>query len=419
MAQVFAFACSTYNLEQYVQFLVPTITSTCSQCCALYEKDDRRNESRGPIILTILLICITMNFLTEKLGPYPFVKGFALVSCGLVLYAAVKIRNQLAVNEVKHLVADKGVVLITGASTGIGQHAALYLAERFPNVIVLAGVRKDSDAQIVVSHNKENLLPIIIDVAKPESCQEAVRQIGELCNDRNMLFIGLINNAGVARRYPAEFHDMADAKRMFDTNFWGAYYLTQLTLPMLRSSKGRIINISSISEFMGNPMNSVYVASKYAMGGFSDSLRREIAHFGISVSVIQPAYVKSAIFDTAKSAAVSLEELDKKARTACTTPAPHANCGDSSSQSQTQIHYGHFFSATELARLNEEVHRDASEPIIVSKAIEHALFAPYPKTRYAVGKVAGVSAEMCAWIRWALNDRAVDKLITPVPTVGV
>lgn len=419
MAQVFALARSTYNLSvsTYIFSFQPgnTVTSIHKVvlCC---EKPGRSDEFRGPVFYTIFHF--TMNFLNEKLGPYPLAKGFALVSCGLALSAVVKIRNQLAANEVKYSVAYKGVVLITGASTGIGQHAALYLAERYPNVIVLAGVRKESDAQVVVSYNKANLLPIIIDVAKPESCQAAVVQIGELCNDRNLSFIGLINNAGVARRYPAEFHDMADAKRIFDTNFWGAYYLTQLTLPMLRSSKGRIVNISSISEFMGNPMNSVYVASKYAMGGFSDSLRREIAHFGISVSVVQPAYVKSAIFDTAKSAAVNLEQIDKQASTARASPAADSTC-DNAVQSQTQTHYGHFFSATELARLDEEVRRDASEPIVVSEAIEHALFAAYPKTRYAVGRVAGFSAEMCAWIRWALNDRAVDKLITPVPTTGI
>lgn len=361
-----------------------------------------------------------MNAMVEKLGPYPILKGIAVASCGLALYITLKIRRQLVANEVKYFVANTGVILITGASTGIGQHVALYLADRYPKVTILAGVRKDADAEIVNSHKKPNLLPIIIDVSKPASCQVAVQEIGRLCGSQGLPFIALVNNAGVARRYPAEFHDMEDAKRIFDTNFWGAYYLTQLVLPMLRESKGRIINISSISEFMGNPMNSVYVASKYALGGFSDSLRREIAHFGISVSVVQPAYVKSAIFSTAKSAAIQLEALDKQSlQTGTSKPVlPEANDTNNSHDgdlSQTKKHYAHFFSDAELQRLDEEVRRDASEPIVVSEAVEHALFAAYPRTRYAVGRVAGVSASMCAWIRWALSDRAVDKLITPVP----
>lgn len=345
--------------------------------------------------------------MSSSVGVYAAL-ALTVTSAWLVL----QVRNQMVLNEVRYTVPEKGVILITGASTGIGQHAAFHLAILHSNCIILAGVRKEKDAEDIRNSGFRNLRPIIIDVAIEESCRRAVSEIHSICNEENLLFIGLINNAGVARRYPTELHDISDAKNMFATNFWGAFYLTQLLLPKLRESKGRIINISSISEFVGNPLHSIYVASKYAMGGFSDSLRREVAHFGVSVSVIQPAYVKSAIFATAQDAA---DKLDTKAVVAPVAVADQTTPVMTTAESVLHTHYAHFFSEKEIKRLDTEIRNDASDPIVVSEAIDHALFAAYPKTRYAVGRVAGLSASMCAWIRWALSDRAADRLITPTP----
>jgi NAD(P)-dependent dehydrogenase (short-subunit alcohol dehydrogenase family) len=335
---------------------------------------------------------------------------------GFSAWLAWRVRAQMQQNLVKYEVHTRGIILVTGASTGIGNHAVIYLAQKFPDMIVLAGVRKASDESAIVNHSLPNLSPIILDVSIESSCKSALQQIEHICHETKLPFVALVNNAGVARRFPAEFHDLADAKAVFDTNFWGAFTLVQLFLPLLRASKGRIINISSISEFVGNPMNSVYVASKYAMGGYSDALRREIAHFGVSVSVIQPAYVKSAIFETAKKANNAMHQSitagDNQAQAPPATAAHDSAATTAATTAAVQL-YPHFFSTAELQRLDAEIKADASDPLIVSAAIADALVNPFPLTRYPVGRVAGVSAAWCAWIRWALDDRAVDKLITP------
>ena len=147
---------------------------------------------------------------------------------------------------VTYQVHDHGIVLVTGASTGIGYHAVLHLATRYPKMIVLAGVRKEKDADAVRALNMTNLQPIMVDVGSETSCKSAFGIVQAIVKAESLTFIALVNNAGVARRYPAELHDIVDAKQIFDTNFWGAFYLTQLFLPLLRQSRGRIINISSI-----------------------------------------------------------------------------------------------------------------------------------------------------------------------------
>jgi NAD(P)-dependent dehydrogenase (short-subunit alcohol dehydrogenase family) len=330
-------------------------------------------------------------------------------TCVIASVLTFKIYSQMQANEVQYEVSGSGYVLVTGASSGIGQHMALHLARKYPGLIVLAGVRKESDATIVRDFQQPNLRPLIVDVASEASCRGARATINQMCENEKLPFLALVNNAGVARRYPAEFHDVTDAQGIFAANFWGAFMLTQQFLPLLRASKGRIINISSIAEFTGTPMNSVYVASKTAMGGWSDALRREIAHFNVSVSVVQPAYIKSAIFETAKKAAQAIDAKQQAGPAHSTASDADANT------SAVHKYYAHFFDAKAMAALEAEITADASDPIVVSEAVEHALLSPFPRTRYAVGKVAGIPAWVCAWIRWALTDRAVDKLITPVP----
>jgi len=86
----------------------------------------------------------------------------------------------------------------------------------------------------------------------------------------------VVNNAGISRTSPAEYHLVQDAKQVFDTNFFGVLDLVQLTIPLLRDSKGRIIMVSSLAGLIGRPLTSIYTASKFALEGLSDCLRREM-----------------------------------------------------------------------------------------------------------------------------------------------
>lgn len=96
-----------------------------------------------------------------------------------------------------------------------------------------------------------NLIPIVFDVTKHETSAEAVAVIASDVEENNLPFIGLVNNAGISRRMVAEFHDMEDIYRVFDTNVFGMMHLTQLCLPLLRQSKGRVVMISSVNGRIG------------------------------------------------------------------------------------------------------------------------------------------------------------------------
>ena len=193
--------------------------------------------------------------------------------------------------RVAHKVHRNGIVLITGASSGIGNDFAEYLAENH-DYLVLAGVRKESDFLKITLENKKNLIPFMIDVSSHDSCVEATNQLNDIVLERNLPFIFLVNNAGIGRFSPVEFEDLEGAKKLFDTNVFGLLDLTQQVLPMLRESQGRIIMVSSISGFVSSPFSGVYSASKFAIEAISDALRRELGPHGVSVSVVQPGYVQ-------------------------------------------------------------------------------------------------------------------------------
>lgn len=146
-------------------------------------------------------------------------------------------------------VHEKGIILISGASTGIGNHAAIHLASH--GYTVFAGVRKESDAQSIRQLNVQGLYPILLDVTKSETCVNAFNEIQKYSLDHQLPIIGLVNNAGVSRKFPAEIHDLMDIRRVFETNFFGMIQLTQLFIPVLRQTSGRIIMISSISGLIG------------------------------------------------------------------------------------------------------------------------------------------------------------------------
>ena len=290
----------------------------------------------------------------------------------------------------KYPVHSKGIILITGASTGIGRHAAEHISHKYPDYLVLAGVRTDSDADSISQLKKSNLSPIKIDVSSHDSIVAAVYQIKTLSAQKSIPLIAVVNNAGIGRCLPAEVHDVKDAKRVFDTNFFGVLDLIQATLPLLRESKGRIINMSSVAGLFGGICTSIYAASKFALEGFSDSLRREVAAFDISVSVIEPAFVRTPILDKAKQASSEImhsEITDESVRTLYNRTLA-------------------IVSAKEKAYVAK-----ASDPIVTSQAIEDSIVNDYPKTRYVVANVDGLPAVVLVWLLWLMPDRLEDLIV--------
>lgn len=293
----------------------------------------------------------------------------------------------------KYPIHSSGIVLITGASSGIGKHAAEYVAQKHPSLVVLAATRKVSDASLIAELKIPNLRPIILDVADHESCLRAFDEIKELMAELKIPFAALVNNAGVGRTIPIEYHTVDDAKAVFNTNFFGILDLLQLAIPLLRESKGRIIMVSSIAGIVARPLSSIYSASKFALEGFSDSLRREMIPFEVSVSVVQPAFVSTAIFE--KGIQSSMDVFH--------------NIRQQFPNNSMAQYYENYI--RESAEKKKAMTAKASDPIVTSVAIEDAIVNPFPKTRYPVANVGGVSANAIVWIVWLVGDRIKDLVL--------
>lgn len=173
------------------------------------------------------------------------------------------------------------VILITGASAGIGKDAALALIQR-GHVVYGAARRIDRMQDLVETGGHA----IQMDITKEPQIVAAVKRI---LQEQRRIDV-LVNNAGVSIAGPAEEVSLAEGRRQFDVNFFGLVRLTQEVLPHMRKEgKGSIINISMINVYY--PFHSWYVASKHALEGWSDCLRVETQPFGIKVAIIQPGAI--------------------------------------------------------------------------------------------------------------------------------
>jgi NAD(P)-dependent dehydrogenase (short-subunit alcohol dehydrogenase family) len=162
------------------------------------------------------------------------------IACGLLFQWLIK---------KSYRIHKKGIVLITGAGTGIGRHAAESLARN--GYTVLAGIRFSSEEEEIKSVRLSTLIPFYLDVCKHEACVDAVKRIEILTKSFDLPFVALINNAGFLKSLPIEHHNLQEARLMFETNFFAAMNLIQLFLPLLRESQGRIINVSSFTALAG------------------------------------------------------------------------------------------------------------------------------------------------------------------------
>jgi NAD(P)-dependent dehydrogenase (short-subunit alcohol dehydrogenase family) len=196
-------------------------------------------------------------------------------------------------------------VVITGASTGIGWATAKLLLER--GFRVFGSVRKAADADRLKSEFGANFTPLIFDVTDEAAVLAAARQVRAALNGETLA--GLVNNAGIAVAGPVLELAVDEFRRQMDVNLIGPIIATQAFGPLLGSDpslkgpKGRIVMISSVAGKSGNPLLSAYSASKHAIEGLSESLRREMMLFGIDVVIVAPGAVKTPIWG-------KVEEID-------------------------------------------------------------------------------------------------------------
>lgn len=274
----------------------------------------------------------------------------------------------------------KKVALITGASSGIGYAAALHLSAR--GFHVLAGVR--SERHELAWKNIPGATPLRIDVTQEESVTRASREAASLLE--SAVEVHLVNNAGIAVAGPIEGVPLARWREQFEVNVFGLVRVTQAFLPHVRRTKGRVVNISSISGLATSPYLGLYSSSKFAVEAISDALRRELRSTGVKVIVVEPGPIATPIWE---------KGLAKKDFLFAELPD----------------HLHALYSAP-LAKFQagvEEAAKSAAPVAKVSAVIEKALSAPRPRTRYVVG-AAGLSAQMA--IFGMLPDHAVDFIVS-------
>jgi short-subunit dehydrogenase len=181
------------------------------------------------------------------------------------------------------------VVVITGASSGIGEALAYHLASQGARLAL--GARRLDELQIVAEKCRSlggEAMAVQVDISDPNQCQTFIKSAAETFGRIDTL----VNNAGITMW--ARFADLENPdliERIMKVNFLGAMYCTYYALPYLKQSRGRIANISSMADKIIAPGNSGYVASKHAMEGFFESLRPEIADDGISVTMFYLGFV--------------------------------------------------------------------------------------------------------------------------------
>jgi NAD(P)-dependent dehydrogenase (short-subunit alcohol dehydrogenase family) len=263
-----------------------------------------------------------------------------------------------------------GLVVITGASTGIGWAAANALREK--GLDVFAGVRKLEDADRV---REAGLRPLTIDVTDSGSIAAAAEEVAAAGPLR-----ALVNNAGVAVSGPVEYVPIDEWRKQLEINLIGQVAVTQAFLPQLRDGDGgRIVNVSSIGGRIALPLAAPYAASKFALEAVSDSLRRELRGQGVDVVLIEPGGVKTPIWEKGEDTASAIESsIDPEGR---------------------ERYAG--ISAAIRKEVQQIATKTGMDPSVVADAIVHAVTANRPRTRYMLGRDAK--------LRWAIAKRVPDR----------
>jgi short-subunit dehydrogenase len=250
------------------------------------------------------------------------------------------------------------IVLITGATAGIGRFSALHLAKRGHHVIAsgrnlaeLAKLREEAAALVLPDGAKAKLDTVLLDVTSQTSIAAAQIEVDKLTNGFGLDV--LINNAGFGILGPTSEIDDSEMRRQYETNVFGLMNVTRAFLPKMRERRaGRIVNVSSLGGRVTLPYFGVYNSTKYALESLSDALRYELRAFGIDVSLIEPGVIRTNFEATA---------VDNLSRFSKTPYGP---------------------AIAKYEQMSKQADKFASEPIVVAKAIARAVEARRPAARY-------------------------------------
>lgn len=221
---------------------------------------------------------------------------------------------------------NKKVAIITGSSSGFGLLTTLELAKK--DYLVIATMRNlEKQANLLSQATQLNLLHNITVQQLDITDQNSIHTFQLFLKEINRVDL-LINNAGYANGGFVEEIPVEEYRKQFETNLFGAISITQLVLPYMREQKsGKIINISSISGQVGFPGLSPYVSSKYALEGWSESLRLEVKPFGIDVALVEPGSYNTNIWEVGKQLATNQSDTSSPYKEYMEKIQKHINSG--------------------------------------------------------------------------------------------
>ena len=273
--------------------------------------------------------------------------------------------------------ANQEIAVITGASTGMGAATAHELARRGFHVI--AGVRRAQDAEAIRGPGIE---PLIVDITHAEHIAALAARLHT--DPQKRAVRALVNNAAMPATAPVETFAIKEWRHLFEVNLFGHIAVTQALLPALVRSRGRVINISSVGGKIARASYGPYAGTKFALEAVSDSLRRELAHLGVQVVVIEPGAVRT-VFALRESA--TAREL-----LAAMTP-------------EQSRRYGRLVKAVTAQSASHT--RSGVSADVPAAVIANAVTARRPRTRYTIGRDAAVLTRLGR----LLPDRAVDRVL--------
>lgn len=276
--------------------------------------------------------------------------------------------------------SDRKAILVTGASSGIGETTAHILAER--GFHVFAGVRRVEDGERLAAAIGARCTPVLIDVTDTTSIEDAAAAIAKAGG-----IFGLVNNAGVAVAAPLEYLPIDELRHQFEVNVFGALAVTQAMLPLLRRSIGRIVNVGSIAGRSPFPFMGPYCSSKAALDSLTHILRMELAPFDIHVSYIEPGSHKTPIW---------------------TRSGAHADELERALPPLALDFYGKMLAGVRAIAQTQA--QRGGDPREVALAIGDALVARVPKARYTIGKDTRLRVAL-GYVPTTLRERLIARLI--------
>jgi NAD(P)-dependent dehydrogenase (short-subunit alcohol dehydrogenase family) len=280
------------------------------------------------------------------------------------------------------------LVVVTGASTGIGAATARELAAR--GFHVLAGVRRDSDGDALRS---ERIEPLTLDITVDADVAAIAKRVAADPGRRKLRAV--VNNAGIAVNAPVEALPLTEWRRQFEVNLFGHIAMIQALLPALRESSGTVVNISSVGGKVAMATYGAYAGSKFAMEAVSDALRREVSAFGVKVVIVEPGAVITEMSGRGIATANGLAD------------------------SMTAELHGQYDGLINAITAQSASFTEAGVPATkAARVIADAIAARKPRTRYTVGRDAAIIVKLARFAPDRVLDTFLRRNLKPHYTKG-